>query len=155
MKTPEILGQKELSMNGAARQTRDLIAATYLQHLQELAFEISAATNAIAANSLSRFQESVAKQEMLCASLASMANTVSEGFRASGQASLPGIDSAIEGKIKAASRALNELNLQYAALLRHSGRSIALLSLLCKCQTGQFQEARGPRSKHQTWSCEM
>jgi hypothetical protein len=142
-------------MNGAARQTRDLIAATYLQHLQELAFEISVATKAISANSLSKFQESVARQEMLCASLASMANTVNDEFRSSEQPSLPGIDSALERKIKAAQLAIRELNLQYAALLRHSGRSIALLSLLCKSQTGQFQEARGPRSKHQTWSCEM
>ncbi len=68
-------------MNGAAPHTCDPIAATYLQHLQELAYEISAATDAIAANAMTRFKESVAKQEMLCASLASMANTVSaKGF---------------------------------------------------------------------------
>jgi len=142
-------------MNSAALQTRDLIAATYLQYLQELAFEISAATDAIAANAMSRFKESVAKQEMLCASLASMANTVSEGLRPSKEPTSPSIDSTIEKKIKAASETLRELNLQYAALLRHSGKSIALLALLCKSHTGQFQEARGPRSKHQTWSCEM
>ncbi len=142
-------------MDAATLQPRDRIAATYLQQLQELAFEISAATEAIAANALFRFQESVAKQEMLCASLASMANTVSQGVRSSDQPSVPGIDTSIERRIQVASEALRELNLQYAALLRHSGRSIALLSLLCKSHMGQFQEARGPRLKHQTWSCEM
>jgi hypothetical protein len=142
-------------MNDATLQTRDQIAATYLQQMQELAFEISVAMDAIAANALSKFQESVAKQEMLCASLATMANTVSEGFRSSGTPLLSSIDPSIESKIRATSSAIRELNLQYAALLKHSGRSIALLSLLCSSYNGRFQEARGPRLKHQTWSCEM
>jgi len=142
-------------MTRAALETRDAIAATYLQQLQELAAEISAATDAIAANALPRFQESVSRQEMLCASLATMVNTVGQGADSSAQATLPGIDPAINRKIQAASANIRELNLQYAALLRHSGRSIALLALLCKSHMGEFQEARGPRLKHQTWSCEM
>jgi hypothetical protein len=142
-------------MNDPALQTRDEIAVIYLQQLQELAFEISAATDAIAANALSKFQQSVARQEMLCSSLASMANTVGEGLRSSQQPSRSGIDSTVEARIRAASSTLHELNLQYAALLRHSGRSIAVLASLCRTHTGQFQEARGPRLKHQTWSCEM
>jgi len=142
-------------MTGNALQTRDEIAAKYLQQLQELASEISVATDAIAANALPRLQESVAKQEMLCAGLASMANAVSEGFRSSETPLLSRIDSSVERKIRAAGSAIRELNLQYAALLKHSGKSIALLSLLCSSYTGRFQEARGPRLKHQTWSCEM
>lgn len=144
-----------LAMNDATLQTRDQIAASYLQQMQELAFEISVAMDAIAANTLSRFQESVARQEMLCAGLASMANAVSEGFRSSETPLLSCIDPSVERKIQAAGSAIRKLNLQYAALLKHSGRSIALLSLLCSSYTGQFQEARGPRLKHQTWSCEM
>jgi hypothetical protein len=142
-------------MTGNALQTRDEIAAKYLQQLQELAFEISVATGAIAANALPRFQESVAKQEMLCACLVKLASTVGEGFGPSEQPSFSGIDPAVEKKIRAASGTIRELNLQYAALLRHSGRTIALLASLCRSHTGQFQEARGPRLKHQTWSCEM
>jgi hypothetical protein len=142
-------------MNGEALPTRDQIAATYLQQLQALAAEISIATDAIAANALSSFQESVARQEMLCASLVKSASSVGESLRSSEQPSLSGIDSAIELKIRATSGTIRELNLQYAALLKHSGRSIALLASLCRSHTGQFQEARGPRLKHQTWSCEM
>ena len=63
-------------MNDRAVQTHDQLAATYLQQLQALAFEISVAMDAIATNALTSFQESVAKQEMLCAVLASMANTI-------------------------------------------------------------------------------
>ncbi len=142
-------------MNGDALQKRDEIAAKYLQQLQELASEISVASDAIAANALPRLQESVAKQEMLCACLTKLANKVGEGFGPSQQPSFSGIDPAVELKIQAASGTIRELNLQYAALLRHSGRTIALLASLCRSHTGQFQEAHGPRLKYQTWSCEV
>jgi hypothetical protein len=142
-------------MNDKAVQTHDQLAAAYLQELQALAFEISVAMDAIAANAIISFQESVAKQEMLCAVLATMANTMSEKIRLSGQAKLFLSDGSVERKIQATSGAIRELNLQYAALLKHSGRSIALLVSLCRTHTGQHQEAGGPRSKRHTWSCEM
>jgi len=136
-------------------QKRNDFAATYLQQLQELAFEISVATDAIAANALTTLQESVAKQEMLCVSLATMASVFGDGARPSEQPSALEADSGIELKIRTARQAIRELNLQYAALLKHSGKSIALLISLCRSHTGRFQEARGPRLKQQTWSCEM
>ena len=142
-------------MNEEAIQTHDQLAAAYLLQLQTLAFEISVAMDAIAANALTSFQESVAKQEMLCGVLANMANTISKTVRSSEQPLLVLSDSSVEPRIRAASEAIRELNLQYAALLRHSGRSIAILASLCRTHTGEFQEARGPRSKRQTWSCEM
>lgn len=142
-------------MNGEAVQTRDRVATAYLQRMEALAVEISVAMDAIATNSMSRFQESVAKQEMLCAGMVSMANTVSEGLRSSALPSLSCSDTTVDGKIRATSLAIRELNLQYAALLKHSGKSIALLASLCRSHTGQFQEARGSRLKRQTWSCEM
>ncbi len=138
-----------------AVQIRDQLAATYLQQLQALAFEISVAMDAIATNALISFQASVAKQEMLCAVLATMANTISEKVRSSEQPLQMCSDTAVERKIQAITGAIRELNLQYAALLKHSGRSIALLVSLCRSHTGQLQEAHGPRSKRQTWSCEM
>ena len=142
-------------MNFDAVQKRDDLSDIYLQQLQALAFEISVATNAIAGHALTTLQDSVAKQEMLCASLATIAYALGDGSRLSEQPLVPGPDSAVEVKIRAARRAVRELNLQYAALLKHSGRSIALLISLCRSHTGRFQEARGPRLNHQTWSCEM
>ena len=142
-------------MSEEAIQTHDQLAAAYLLQLQTLAFEISVAMDAIAANALTSFQESVAKQEMLCGVLANMANTITKRVRSSAQPILFLSDSSVESRIRATSEAIRELNLQYAALLRHSGRSIAILASLCRTHTGQFQEARGPRSKRQTWSCEM
>ena len=148
-------GQKGLQMNDEALQKRDQLANTYLQQLQALAFEISVAMDAIAANALPRFQESVATQEMLCASLAKMTNKVSESLRSPEQTLPSTPEIGIESKIHSATVAVRGLNLKYSALLRHSGRSIALLSLLCKSHMGRFQEDRGTRLKHQTWSCEM
>ena len=142
-------------MNDHAPASRDQLAAVYLQQMQSLACEISISMDAIAANALPTLQESIAKQEMLCAGLASMVNAVSEGLRPSEQPAFSGIDTAVEKKIGAARKTLLDLNLKYAALIKHSGRTIALLSTLCKSHTGQFQEARGPRLKYQTWSCEM
>jgi hypothetical protein len=142
-------------MNDEALQKRNQLATSYLSRLQALAFEISVAMEAISANALSRLQESIAKQEMLCAGLVNMANLVGEEFQTSEPALLPCIDTGVELKIRAASGAIRDLNLQYAALLKHSGKSIALLISLCRSHTGKSQEVRGSRLKHQTWSCEM
>lgn len=142
-------------MNDKAVQPRDQLAANYLQQLQALALEITVAMDAIASNTLTSFQDSVARQEMLCAVLASMANPIRKAVSSSDQLLLVSSDSSVERKIRATSGAIRELNLQYAALLKHSGRSIALLISLCRSHTGQLQEAREPRSKRQTWSCEM
>jgi hypothetical protein len=142
-------------MNSEALQTPDQFAATYLQQLQALALEINTAIDAIAANALSRFEESVAKQEVICASLATMTNAVGDELRSSEQTLPSRLDRALELKIGVTSDAIRNLNLQYAALLKHSGRSIALLASLYRSHTGRYQEARGSRLKHQTWSCEM
>jgi hypothetical protein len=141
-------------MNDKAVQTHDLLAASYLQQLQALAFEISVAMEAIARNAVTSFQESVAKQEMLCAVLANLANTIGERVTLSERPPVLS-DSSVARKISVTTTAIRDLNLQYAALLKHSGRSIALLVSLCRSHTGQSQEAGGSRSKRQTWSCEM
>ncbi|MGA3222743.1 MAG: hypothetical protein ABSC65_03220 [Acidobacteriaceae bacterium] len=142
-------------MNDQSASPHDQLAVTYLQQLQALAFEISVAMDAIARNAVASFQESVAKQEMLCAVLATMADSMREKQSSSTKAPLILNDPSVELKIRAASGAIRDLNLQYAALLKHSGRSLALLVSLCRSHTGQHLEAGGSRSKRQTWSCEM
>jgi hypothetical protein len=147
-------GREGLPSEGP-RETVSEAAASYLQQLQGLRHEISNAIDAIASDALPKLQESIAKQEMLCSRLATTAKEVSIGCAGPGQPPYPTIDKSIETKIRAAYGAIRELTLQYSALLKHSGHSIALLSLLCKSHAGQFQEVRGARLKRQTWSCEM
>ena len=128
--------------------------AVYLEELETLALEISAAMDAIAANALSRFQDSVAKQEMLCVSLLQITKAAGKGSRPIKEV-LRSDDLEVDRKLQAASEAIRKLNLRYAALLKHSGRSIALLAALCKSHLGQLEEIHGPGLKRQTWSCEM
>ncbi len=128
-------------------------AASYLLQLRALASEIGVAMASIAANSPANLEASVARQETLCADIASLAASVGYGARASNPG--PHLDPETALTIHTARAAIRTLNLQYASLLKRSGRTIAQLSALCKTHTGESQEARGPRLKHQTWSCEM
>jgi hypothetical protein len=150
-----MFARKGLPMNDKAFQNRDQLAAAYLQQLQTLAFEIVVAMDAIAINALTSFQESVAKQEMLCAVLATMTSTIGAEISASGRPLPTYSDSTLELKIQATVGVICTLNLQYAALLKHSGKSIALLASLCRSHTGESMGARGSGLKRQTWSCEM
>jgi flagellar biosynthesis anti-sigma factor FlgM len=119
-------------------------ASSYLQTLQTLAAEMTTAMRAIAGNALSDLEDSVTKQEVLCAALVSMKKSVPVEIRSAAHRSLlPQLAS------------VNALNQQYAALLRYTGSSVALLSALCQSHTGRSQEARNARLKHQTWSCEI
>lgn len=142
-------------MKNEVQMSRDRLAIMYLHQLQSLAAEISVAMEAIATNTLSSFQESVAKQEMLCASLEMLTRTLSDGAVPIPGTSMSRMENSLDIKIRETSEAIRRLGAQYAALLRHSGKSIALLVSLCKNHTGQIQEAQGLRLKHQTWSCEM
>ena len=135
-------------------QKRADVAALYQQQLQALAFEIRVAMQAIASNSLATLEASVAKQETLCAALLKLASRLEGELRAAERgSSFP--DGAVEQRAVATCKAVQELNMQYASLLKHSGRSIALLSSLCRSRTGHFPEARRSTVKRQTWSCEV
>src|ERR1700755_345832 len=107
-------------MNDEASQIHDQLAARYLQQLQALAFEISVAMDAIARNAIANFQESVAKQEMLCAVLESLANSIGAAATPSEGMPLGLSDNSIARKIRATTKVIQDLNLQYAALLKHS-----------------------------------
>jgi len=135
--------------------SRNEVAAAYLQQLHELAFEITTAMEAISENDLMRFQECVARQETICFGLIAIAKTVSECLPSPEPLSVPNIDPSIRERIRSTGGAINQLNMQYAELLKHSGRSIALLGLLSRSQTEQFLTSRRTRPKYETWSCEM
>jgi hypothetical protein len=142
-------------MQGQPFEMRENIGAAYLQQLRALASEIDVAMGAIATNTLTNLQTSVAKQETLCYSLAMMAKAAGNGLQSS-ENNLPVcVDVLVEEKIRLTIGSIRNLNLQYAALLKHSGKSIAILASLCRSHTGQFDALGGMRSKHQTWSCEV
>ena len=142
-------------MTTAGSCNRDLEAADYLRALHSLTREIERAIRAISQNALSDFEESVANQQMLSARLTRLANELCIPLRLDAPIAEAHLDADLACQIRAAGAALRELNRCYAALLHHASHSVALMASLFSSFQGEFQEASGPRLKHQTWSCQM
>jgi DNA-binding HxlR family transcriptional regulator len=142
-------------MNTTGVQDRNLKAVEYLQSLRSLTDELERAMQAIAHNALSELEESVDSQQMLSARLGELANDMCVPLEVDPAIPLPNLDEDLRHKIRSASDTLQKLNYRYAALLRHSSHSLARMASLFSSFQGQFQEASGPRLKHQTWSCQM
>jgi gas vesicle protein len=142
-------------MYTAGVQDRELKAAEYLQSLRDLARELERAMQAIARNGLADFEESIAAQQTLSYRLGEIARELSAPLEAQTEGMETELDNDMTKQIQDASGVLQKLNLRYAALLQHSSRSVALMASLFSSFRGQFQEASGPRLKHQTWSCQV
>jgi hypothetical protein len=142
-------------MIAAGVQDRNRKAAEHLESLHSLANELEKAMQAIAHNALSDLEESVANQQILSARLGELANDLCVPLEENPSSSQECVDEDLMRQIRAASGTLQKLNQRYAALLQHSSRSVALMASLFSSFKGQFQEASGPRLKHQTWSCQM
>jgi hypothetical protein len=146
-------------MTTAGVQDRELKAADYLQSLQSMTRELERAMQAIASNALPDLEESIDNQQLLSARLAGLANDLADTLcvplEQKPAIAVAAIDEDMAKQIGTANDTLQKLNRRYAALLQHSSRSLALMSQLFSSFQGQFQEASGPRLKHQTWSCQM
>jgi flagellar biosynthesis/type III secretory pathway chaperone len=142
-------------MKPAGVQDRDRKAVEYLQSLRSLTHELERAMQAIAHNNLSELEESIESQQILSARLGELADDMCVPLEADPATSLPRLEDDLGQQIRSASASLQNLNLRYAALLKHSSRSLARMTSLFSSFQGHFQEASGPRLKHQTWSCQM
>lgn len=142
-------------MTAVGVQNSNQSGAEYLQLLHSLAGELDRAMDAIAHNCLADLEESVLNQQVLSARLSVLVDGMCVTLESSPSDSSPAVDAGIAKQIHSASEKLQTLNLRYATLLRHSSRSLALMASLFSSFTGQLQEASGPRSRLQTWSCQM
>lgn len=142
-------------MTVASVQDRNQQAVEYLYVLRSLAAELERAMQAIARNRLSDLEDSVANQQMLSSRLGELVHELCIPLEADAAVFETNTDDDRMRQILTASAALQKLNQRYAALLKHSSRSVALMASLFGSFKGQFQEASGPRLKHQTWSCQM
>jgi hypothetical protein len=136
-------------------QYRDLTASEYLDSLRAMTQELNRAMNAIARNNLAGLEESIDNQQVLSARLARLANLLSLPLESLSGVARPSMDAELLQQIHSADNTLQTLNRQYAALLQHSSRSIALMASLFSSFQGQIQEGSGSRSKQQTWSCQV
>jgi len=138
-----------------ALETHDQLQVTYLKHLHMLASEISIAISSIASNSLTSFQDSLAKQEELCFTLAALSNSRKKTASSAGRSASLCLIGSVDAEIRETIRQIRDLTRQYTIVLNQAIKTASLLISLCKSHTGEFQETHGPRRKHQTWSCEM
>jgi hypothetical protein len=127
-------------------------AADYLAAMCALGDELERAIQAIAENSLTDLEESVAHQQELSVKLHTLADGLSAQLDDDAPISTP-LSGDIVYQIHAATEVLQNLNLCYAALLRHSSRGTGQMTALF--QTFQGQESVSPGTKRQTWSCSV
>jgi len=142
-------------MKPAGVQDRDRKAMEYLQSLRSLTHELERAMQAIAHNNLSELEESIESQQVLSARLGELADDMCVPLEADSAIPSASLEDDLGHQIRSASDTLQKLNRRYADLLKHSSRSVAMMASLFSSFQGQFQEASGPRLKHQTWSCQM
>jgi|SRR5271170_6894036 len=142
-------------MTTVVAQDRNCVAAEYLQLMGALRDELEKAMGAIASNALEQFEESVARQQILSARLAALADQLSLPLEAGFATPPVPVDHDLTQQILVVGDSLQKLNRVYAALLHHSSRTTAMMVSLFASVRGQFQEVSGPRLKYQTWSCRM
>ncbi len=136
-------------------QDRNRKLAEYLQLLRLMAFELDRAMQAIAQNSLTALEDSVANQQAFSERLGELADDLCSPTRERPLSAGNRADGGLMDQIGAASGALQSLNRRYAALLKHSSHSVALMVSLFSSFQGQMQEDSGPRLKQHTWSCQI
>jgi len=135
-------------------QERDGKLEEYLQLLHSMAFELQRAMAAISQNSIKSLEDSLANQEAFSTRLLELADDLSEQGRQNSRNYRIAGDVDLTCQVKAAADNLQALNRRYAALLKFSSHSVAMMVSLFKSYQGKFQEGSGFRSKYQTWSCQ-
>ena len=127
----------------------------YLQLLHSMAFELERAMSAISRNSITALEESLANQEAFSTRLVEIAGDLSEPALEAAHPYTAAGDEKLMREVKAARDRLEQLNRRYAALLRFSSRSVALMVSLFNSYQGKFEEGSGSRLKSHTWSCQV
>jgi hypothetical protein len=142
-------------MNATVVQGRDGKLGEYLQLLRLLACELERATKALAENSLTTLEDSIANQQAFAERLGVLTSDLSRCLQEHSIDASPLAENDMKKKIRAATASLEKLNRRYTLLLKHSSHSVALMvSLFCSFQ-GQIQEGSGPRLREHTWSCQI
>jgi hypothetical protein len=134
-------------------QDRNGRLGEYLEHLQSMAQELERSMEAIAANTLTPLEESIANQQAIAIRLRELARDLSKPAEGEPAAAAP-TDESLMLQIRDAAERLKNLNKKYSALLKLSTHSVGLMISLYTSSKGQMKENVGPALKRQTWSCE-
>jgi prophage DNA circulation protein len=133
-------------------------AQEYLASLDSLARELDRAMEAVATRSLATFEDSVSRQQAVCARLSSepgravkrRMDAVSEDAAADSAQ-----DAELASRISEATATLMTLNRRYSALLKHSGDTMRLFAGLFRSYAGYTPQGSVGSTQLHTWSCEL
>ena len=124
-----------------------------LQTVEELSRQLEQAMEAIVARSLPTFEDSVCQQRRTCLELLPLSRYLDTGSE--WDATSPGMDADLAGRINAAAHALQTLNKRYSALLAHTGDTMKLLArLLGGYRASALTGSAAEQANLSTWSCE-
>lgn len=142
-------------MSAIAIPNRSEAPGEYLGLLQSLSLEVERAMQAIACNDLEALESSIARQQEKSERLSMLADELGQPPAATHSILQP-VDDDLRRQIHDSALRLQQLNLRYSLLLRHSSRSLAMMATLFRSFRGQFQEEdAGTGQKQQTWSCRL
>ena len=130
-------------------------ALTYLARIGELDAEVQLAMEAIGANALATLEQSVSRQQVLCAELQRLAGEMPRQAAGSAGGAQPPIDASLAHRIELAGESLAALNQRYAALLEHSSQSVRLFAGLCRGYAEHFEPGAQLRAAEPAWSCQV
>jgi hypothetical protein len=136
-------------------QDRNGKLGEYLELLHSMADELDRSMRAIAQNSLSTLEDSIANQQAFAGRLSELAEELSEPARTRSVVGHQNDDEALMLQIRGAADTLQTLNRRYAALIKLSSHSVGLMVSLFNSFKGQIQEGSGAGLKQQTWSCQV
>ena len=142
-------------MTSTQVQDRNIKLGEYLELLHSMAHELDRSMSAIAQNSLSTLEDSIANQQAFAGRLSELAEELGEPARNCSAVSTQHDDQTLMGQIRGAADTLQMLNRRYAALIKLSSHSVGLMVSLFNSFRGQIQEGTGTGLKQQTWSCQV
>lgn len=128
----------------------------YARALQALEAEITSSIVALANNDLGEFEARVGRQESICAMLVQATAALAAVWRDRVGQDIPGQIECVEAwrELRKRHAALLERKRLYAAVLRQSSKSIALLAALCNSYNG-YQPGEAVRCSSSSVSCEI
>jgi len=134
------------------------LAMEYVLQLEALAAELQLGMDAFGEDDVSGFEESIAKQQVICASLVRLMAEIKVGQEAAGEPSgerraESGVDRDLTRRMRRAAESLQARQRTFIALLKHAGDSTRMFEGLCRSYTGPIDQSTGTSLRRTSWSC--
>lgn len=121
--------------------------------LRTLEQELARAIEAIETRSLPAFEDSLCRQRAACAQLASLNRSNAAGQERNARFRENPAKEELLNEIKTAALAVDPLNRQFAALLRHSQETIMVFATLFRSYRAPLAQSTGNQHSFSTWAC--